>query len=81
MFQSIIQNYSFLKKTFEQDLEDSPNMPFAMKCRLNGMISTMDKFENYFGFKLGYFILRHTDNLARALQDPNLNAAQGRYDL
>lgn len=74
---SILENYSFLIETFEKDMEDSPSMPVEMRSRIKGIISIMNKFGTYFGFKLAYFILRHTDNLATKLQNPNLNAAEG----
>ena len=69
-FKSIIDNYPFLIETFENDLEDSV-MPSEMSARIHGIISIMQKFEHYFAFELGYFILRHTDNLAQKLQTSN----------
>ena len=40
-------------------------------------LSKMEKFQTYFGLHLAYSILKHTDNLATALQKRDLNAAQG----
>ena len=75
-FKSIIDNYPLLLQTFEDDLEDSV-MPTEMRARINGIISIMHKFDYYFGFELGHFVLKYTDNLAQKLQKSNLNAAQG----
>jgi hypothetical protein len=77
---SIIENYLLLIKTFKEDLEQTKSMPFEMKTRINGQIGDngyMFKFSSFFGFKLAHFILRHTDLLAKKLQSPNLNAAEG----
>ena len=78
--ESIIDNYTMLIKTFQQDLEETKSMPFEMKTRIKGQIGDngyMFKFSSFFGFKLAHFILRHTDLLAKKLQSPNLNAAEG----
>ena len=61
-FKSIIDNYPLLLQTFEDDLEDSV-MPTEMRARINGIISIMYKFDYYFGFELGHFVLKNTDNL------------------
>ena len=37
----------------------------------------MSKFEYMFGLVLGECVLRHTDNLSKALQSPKLNASEG----
>ena len=73
---SIIDNYSLLIQTFEQDLEES-KMPLEMSTRIRGIVSIMTKFSCFFSFKLAYFILRHTDSLATKIQKSDLNAAQG----
>ena len=48
-----------------------------MKSRLEGMAAKMEKFHTYFGLKLTYFALRHTDMLATKLQRKDLNSAEG----
>ena len=73
---SILNNYSFLIKTFQEDLKTS-TMPLKMKSCLNGMICIMGKFSSYFDFKLAHSVLRHTDNLAKNLQSKDLSAVQG----
>ena len=30
-------------------------MPFEMRSRINGIVSTMERFETFFGFKLGFW--------------------------
>ena len=37
----------------------------------------MEKFELLFGLVLGIHILKHTDNLSKTLQSPELTAADG----
>ena len=37
----------------------------------------MEKFELLFGLVLGICILKHTDNLSKTLQSPELTAADG----
>ena len=80
-FKSIIKNFKFLIKTFEQNVEESrTSMKPDMKARINGIISVMTTFSHYYAFNLAYQILRHTDNLATAIQNPRLNVTQG-YNL
>ena len=74
---SITDNYALLIATYEQDLEDSKSMPIEMKSRIRGIITIMNKYSSYFGFRLAYFVLRHTNNLATKLQNRDLDAAQG----
>ena len=75
---SILDNYLLLIQTFETNLEESRNsMQFEMKSRIEGIINAMYKFETFFGLKLTYFVLRHTDNLATQLQSSTLSAADG----
>lgn len=47
-----------------------------MKCRIRGVSSYMGSFDFFFGVSLGEFLLRHSDNLSRALQSPNMSAAE-----
>ena len=53
---SIIENYQFLIQAFEEDLAVSKSMRVEMQSRINGMISIMNKFSSFFGFKLAYSI-------------------------
>lgn len=78
---SILDNYTLLIETFELDVKESKSMPLEMKSRIKGIIYRMEKFQTYFGLKLAYHILRHTDNLATKLQKRDLNAVQGNYDI
>ena len=74
---SILDNYTVLTETFEQDIEDSKSMPLEMKSRIQGIISSMETFKTYFGLQLTYSILRQ-DLLATALQKRDLNVVQGK---
>ena len=49
----------------------------GMKGRIRGVKNMMTTFDFYFGCTLGEQLLRQTDNLGRALQDPSTSAAQG----
>ena len=52
--------------TFEESLEDTNDT--NLKARLTGVLFQMKTFDFFFGLKLAYGILQHTDNLAKALQ-------------
>ena len=40
--------------------------------------ATMEKFEFFFGLQLSFSILRHTDNVSKALQKREMSASEGR---
>jgi hypothetical protein len=48
-----------------------------MRARILGVSSFMEKFDLFFGIKLGNVILRLSDNLSRSLQAKDLSAAEG----
>ncbi len=48
-----------------------------MKARINGVASQMKTFDYYFGICLGHLILKHSDNLSRALQKSDISASEG----
>ncbi len=48
-----------------------------MKARINGVASQMKTFDYYFGICLGHLILKHRDNLSRALQKSDISASEG----
>ena len=73
---SIIVNYKHLIETFEESKSDTDDT--ELKARLNGVIAMMQKFEYYFGIELGLKILRHTDNLSKALQKREMSASEGK---
>ena len=49
-----------------------------MKARIDGIFHTMMKFEFYFAMSLSIEILGQTDELAKALQNKDLSAAEGK---
>ena len=73
---SIIVNYKHLIETFEESKSDTDDT--ELKARLNGVIAMMQKFDYYFGIELGLKILRHTDNLSKALQKREMSASEGK---
>ena len=48
-----------------------------MKAQILGVQSAMQTFDFFYGATLAYMILRHTDNLSRALQKGDISAAEG----
>ena len=48
-----------------------------MRSRIIGISTTMRSFNFFFGLLLGELILRHSDNLSRALQGSRVSAAEG----
>ena len=48
-----------------------------MRARILGVQSAMQTFDFFYGATLAYMILRHTDNLSRALQKSDISAAEG----
>ena len=72
---SIISNYSVLLSTWEKASEVARNT--ESKARIQGVSSQMNTFTFFFGAYLGELVLRHTDNLSKALQDKTLSAAEG----
>ena len=72
---SIIENYTVLHNTWDEALEISRDTETI--ARILGVQSQMVKFDFLFGIVLGEMILRHTDNLSRALQDKVISAAEG----
>ena len=48
-----------------------------MKSRIVGVASEMKSFDFFFGVMLGEMLLRHSDNLSKALQASHMSAAEG----
>ena len=72
---SIISNYSVLLSTWEQASEVVRDT--ESKARIQGVSSQMNTFTFVFGAYLGELVLRHTDNLSKALQDKTWSAGPG----
>jgi len=48
-----------------------------IKARIRGVQGILSTFQLHFGCTLGEFVLKHIDNMSRALQDSSMLAAQG----
>ena len=72
--ESIENNFIELGQLFDSILQSCNDS--GRKAKVNGVKSEMSKFKYYFGARLGFEILSHTDNLSRALQNPSLSAAE-----
>jgi len=71
---SIVANYTNLQDLWEEALECTSET--EMKARIQGVFSQMDTFKFYFSLKLAEMILRHTDNLSKTIQNPELASTQ-----
>ena len=79
---SIIENYSVLHNIWDEALEISRDTETkariqGVQSRIQGVLSQIIKFDFLFGVVLGEMILRHTDNLSKALQAKVISAAEG----
>ena len=63
---SILDNFDVLLKVWENSLEHVKDT--EMKARIQGVANQMMEFDCFFGISLGLLILRHTDNLSKAMQ-------------
>ena len=72
---SIVANYAVLQALWDESLEFVKDV--EMRSRIIGISTTMRSFNFFFGVLLGELILRHSDNLSRALQGSHVSAAEG----
>ena len=72
---SILENFQALQETWQESIEVAHDT--ETKARIGGVEAQMNTFDYLFGTMLGHMVLRHTDNLSRALQDKGLSAAEG----
>ena len=72
---SVTKNYSVLQSTWEETFEVCKDS--ETKARIQGVSSQMQTFKFLFGNMLAEMVLRHTDNLSRALQHQTMSAAAG----
>ena len=72
---SIIDNYSILLDTWDEVSEIARDT--KTKARIQGVASQMKTFNFIFGTLLRETVLRHTDNLSKALQKKSCSAAEG----
>ena len=74
---SVIDNYEVLLGVWEE--AQSGRLDGEMKARIIGVETQMHTFNFLYGVFLGELILRHTDNLSKALQHKSLSAAEGQH--
>ncbi len=72
---SILDNFEVLQELWEEAIDLVKDT--EMKARINGVTSQMKTFDYYFGICLGHLILKHSDNLSRALQKSDISASEG----
>ena len=72
---SILETFQALQETWQESIEVAHDT--ETKARIGGVEAQMNTFDYLFGTMLGHMVLRHTDNLSRALQDKGLSAAEG----
>ena len=73
--ESILANYEILLQTWEEAKRDTSDS--EVRARMLGVEKSMETFETYFGLSLAYLLLKHSDNLSKALQKSSISAAEG----
>lgn len=73
--ESVLNNYAVFQALWEESIEIAADS--ETHARLIGVKTTMDTFRYFFGLVLGARILKHTDNLSKTLQNPQLTASEG----
>uniref|UniRef100_H3A1E8 DUF4371 domain-containing protein n=1 Tax=Latimeria chalumnae TaxID=7897 RepID=H3A1E8_LATCH len=71
----IASNYEVLQEAWPEMLAFATDP--ELKSRIRGVSSHMAAFDFLFGVMLGELVLRHSDDLSRALQQEGLRAAEG----
>ena len=73
--ESIILNYAVFQALWDEAkdaVRDSET-----RARIGGVKAAMSSFSFFFGLIYGERVLKHTDNLSKALQSPSLTAFEG----
>ena len=76
-FQRIIDNYHSLYELLDVCLEES-GLNRDVKSRIIGCKAQMEKFDYYFGLKLGNLLYPHTDKLSQTLQSEKMSAVSSK---
>lgn len=74
---SLLDNYIVLLELWEETEKTTKGSDIT--AHIIGVASRMTNFDLYFGVCLGEMILRHSDNLSRALQKKDLSVAEGQH--
>lgn len=72
---SIVENFTILLDVWDESMDYVKDT--EMKSRIRGIASYMMNFNFLYGALLGECLLRHSDNLSRALQSDTISAAKG----
>ena len=72
---SILSNYKNIQDLWDEALEGS--LDSDIKAKIQGVSSQMETFQFYFALLLAEMVLRHTDNLSKTLQKPELSSLEG----
>lgn len=73
--ESVLLNYTVLQSLWEECYESIKDS--ELRARVIGVQTKMRTFDFLFGVCFGHDILRHTDNLSKALQHKEMSAAEG----
>ena len=72
---SILENYTALQELWDAALETG--LDAEVRSRIIGVKAQMESFSYFFGISVGELVLKHGDNLSKALQNESISAAEG----
>ena len=72
-FKRILDNYKELMTLWKFCIEND-NMATEVKSRIVGVKKQMEKFDFFFGLRIGHRLYSHTDNLSKTLQAEKMSA-------
>ena len=72
---SVLDNYTVLQELWEESYDGCKET--EIKARIQGVAAQMRTFHFYYTASLAEMVLRHTDNLSRALQKETISAVEG----
>ena len=72
---SILENYTALQELWDAALETG--LDAEVRSRIIGVKAQMESFNYFFGISVGELVLKHGDNLSKALQNESISAAEG----
>ena len=75
--QSVLDNHEVLLGVWEESKASS--IDSEIRARIIGVETQMESFDFLFGLLLASLLLRHSDNLSKALQHESLSAAEGQH--
>ena len=72
---SVLENYTALQELWDAALETG--LDAEVRSRITGVKAQMESFISFFGISVGQLVLKHGDNLSKALQNESIYAAEG----